>query len=73
MKCPKCDADLVKQTRHGIEVDYCANDHGMCWTLRSWTSLRMRHSRRRREGYFDFFKYGFKFQMSKMQYTLEAI
>ena len=29
MKCPKCDADLVKQTRHGIEVDYCTNDHGM--------------------------------------------
>jgi Zn-finger nucleic acid-binding protein len=29
MKCPKCNADLVKQTRHGIEVDYCANDHGM--------------------------------------------
>jgi len=29
MKCPKCNSDLVKITRHGIEVDYCTNDHGM--------------------------------------------
>ena len=29
MKCPKCNTDLVKQVRHGIEVDYCTNDHGM--------------------------------------------
>jgi len=29
MKCPKCDADLVKQIRHGIEVDTCPNDNGM--------------------------------------------
>jgi Zn-finger nucleic acid-binding protein len=29
MKCPKCNSDLVRQTRHGIEVDYCTNDHGM--------------------------------------------
>jgi len=28
MKCPKCDSDLVKKTRYGIEVDYCPNDHG---------------------------------------------
>lgn len=29
MKCPKCDTDLVKQSRYGMEVDYCDNCHGM--------------------------------------------
>ena len=29
MKCPKCNTDLVKQIRHGIEMDCCTNDHGM--------------------------------------------
>jgi len=29
MKCPKCNSDLVRKIRHGIEVDYCTNDHGM--------------------------------------------
>jgi Zn-finger nucleic acid-binding protein len=28
MKCPKCSSDLVTQTRFGIEVDTCPNDHG---------------------------------------------
>jgi len=29
MKCPKCNADLVRTIRHGIELDACTNDHGM--------------------------------------------
>jgi ribosomal protein L37AE/L43A len=29
MKCPKCGADLVSETRHGIQVDRCPECHGV--------------------------------------------
>lgn len=39
MKCPECGTDLIKQSRHGIEVDCCNNDHGMWFTLQELTEL----------------------------------
>ena len=29
MKCTKCEATLVKEKHHGLEVDACPGGHGM--------------------------------------------
>jgi Zn-finger nucleic acid-binding protein len=39
MKCPKCGSELVPQTRHGLEVNYCTNDHGMWLNLNELDEL----------------------------------
>ncbi len=39
MKCPKCNTDLVVQTRHGMQVYSCVNDHGMWFDAQEFDQL----------------------------------
>ncbi len=39
MKCPKCNTELVVQTRHGMQVYSCTNDHGMWFDAQEFDQL----------------------------------
>jgi len=42
MKCPKCGADLLTETFHGVQIDRCPDCHGV-WLDHGELDLLMKH------------------------------